>query len=127
VTFLTTWVKRPDANDYKKLCHVIKYLRGTPDLALTLEADNAHIILNGGLEADNANIIKWWVDASFAVHKDMHSHMGGTLSHGKGSLYAATMPQKINTKSLTEAELVAVGAMSCHDRNLGSLGSFTPE
>jgi hypothetical protein len=95
VAFLTTRVKRPDADDYKKLCRVIKYLRGTPNLPLTLEADDTHII-------------KWWVDASFAVHKDMRSHTGGTLSLGKGSLYSASTRQKINTKSSTEAELVAV-------------------
>ena len=93
VAFLTTWVNRPDVDDYKKLCHVIKYLQGTPDLALTLEADNAHVI-------------KWWIDTSFMVHKDMHSHTGRTLSLRKGSLYSALSCQKINTESSTEAELV---------------------
>jgi hypothetical protein len=95
VAFLTTRVKRPDTDDYKKLTRVIKYLRSTPNLALTLEADNTHII-------------KWWVDASFAVHKDMKSHTGGTLSLGKGSLYSTSTRQKLNTKSSTEAELVGV-------------------
>jgi hypothetical protein len=95
VAFLTTRVKRLDTDDYKKLTRVIKYLRSTPNLALTLEADNTHII-------------KWWVDASFAVHKDMKSHTGGTLSLGKGSLYSTSTRQKLNTKSSTEAELVGV-------------------
>jgi hypothetical protein len=95
VAFLTTRVKRPDTDDYKKLTRVIKYLRGTPNLALTLEADNTHII-------------KWWVDASFAIHKDMKSHTGGTLSLGKGSLYSTSTRQKLNTKSSTEAKLVGV-------------------
>jgi hypothetical protein len=95
VAFLTTRVKRPDKDDYKKLARVIKYLRGSPDLALTLEGDDAHVI-------------KWWVDASFAVHTDMKSHTGGTMSLGKGSVYSASTHQKINTKSSTEAELVGV-------------------
>ena len=42
----------PDTDDYKKLARVIRYLRGTVNMPLTLEADNL-------------NIIKWWVDASF--------------------------------------------------------------
>jgi hypothetical protein len=95
IAFLTTRVKGPDTDDYKKLHRVIKYLRGSPNLALTLEADNAHVI-------------KWWVDSSFAVHRDMRSHTGGTFSLGKGSPYSTSTRQKLNTKSSTEAELVAV-------------------
>jgi hypothetical protein len=60
------------------------------------------------LEGDGACIVKWWVDASFAVHTDMKSHTGGTLSLGKGSVYSASTQQKLNTKSSTEAELVGV-------------------
>jgi hypothetical protein len=95
VAFLTTRLKQADKDDYKKLGRVIKYLWGTPKLALTLEGDDARIV-------------KWWVDASFAVHPDMKSHTGGTLSLGKGSVYATSTRQKLNTKSSTEAELVGV-------------------
>jgi hypothetical protein len=96
VAFLTTRVKKPDKDDYKKLARVMKYLRSTPNLSLTLEDDNTHII-------------KWWVDASFAVHSDMKSHTGGgALSLGKGSVYLTSMHQKLNTKISTEAELVGV-------------------
>ena len=56
-------------------------------------------------------MIKWWVDASFAVHQDMRSHTGGTMSLGKGSIYSASVRQKLNTKSSTEAELVGVDDM----------------
>jgi hypothetical protein len=72
---------------------VIKYLRGTRDLKLTLEADNTHVV-------------KWWVDAAFAVHGDMRSQTGMTMSMGKGSIYASSLRQKLNTRSSTEAELV---------------------
>jgi len=47
-----------------------------------------------------------WVDAAFAVHNDMRSHTGATMSLGKGSVYSTSTKQKINTKSSTEAELV---------------------
>jgi len=95
VAFLTTRVKSPDRDDYKKLARVMKYLRATVDLSLILEADDL-------------NVVKWWVDGSFAVHPDMKSHTGATMSLGKGPLYSASTRQKLNTKSSTEAELVAV-------------------
>ena len=60
------------------------------------------------LEADNMSTITWWVDAAFGVHQDYKSHTGGTLSLGKGSIYSTSTKQKLNTKSSTEAELVAV-------------------
>jgi hypothetical protein len=74
---------------------VLKYLWGTPDLALTLEGNDTWIV-------------KWWVDALFAVHTNMKSHTGGTVSLGKGSIYSASTHQKLNTKSSTKAELVGV-------------------
>jgi hypothetical protein len=96
VAFLCTRVASPDTDDYKKLSRLIKYLRGTEDLPLRLEAE--------GL-----NVTKWWVDASYAVHPDMKSHTGGVMSMGKGAVYGTSTRQKINTKSSTEAELVGVG------------------
>jgi len=98
IAFLCTRVQHPDVDDQKKLDRVIRYLRHTKTLALTLEAENLEII-------------KWWVDASFAVHQDMRSHTGGTMSLGKGSIYSASVRQKLNTKSSTEAELVGVDDM----------------
>jgi hypothetical protein len=100
VGFLTTRVKNPDIDDWKKLIRLIKYLRGTNQYKLTLEGDDTHVI-------------KWWVDAAFAVHGDMRSQTGMTMSLGKGSVYASSVRQKLNTRSSTEAELVGVNdAMS---------------
>jgi KUP system potassium uptake protein len=73
----------------------VKYLRGTQQLSLTLEADDTHVV-------------KWWVDAAFAVHHDMRSQTGVTMTMGKGSVYASSLRQKLNTRSSTEAELVGV-------------------
>jgi hypothetical protein len=53
------------------------------------------------LSADNLNIIKWWVDASYAVHPDMQSHTGGTMSMGTSAVYYSSKRQKLNTKSST--------------------------
>ena len=95
VGFLTTRVRSPDDDDWKKLGRVIKYLRLNKHLPLTLRADDARVM-------------KWWIDASFAVHPDMKSHMGGNGSLGKGSFYTTSNRQKLNTKSSTEAELVGI-------------------
>ena len=91
VAFLCTGIQHPDVDDYKKLCRVMKYLRKTATMQLTLEADGT-------------NIIKWWVDASYAIHPDLKSHTGGVMSLGKGTIYGSTSPkQKLNTKSSPEA------------------------
>ena len=95
VAFLCTRVREPTSDDESKLTRVIRYLRGTKDLTLQLRANNL-------------NIVKLWVDGAFAVHEGMKSHTGGVMLLGKGSAYSASRKQKINTKSSTEAELVAI-------------------
>ena len=60
------------------------------------------------------SIVKWLIDASFGVHPDLKSHTGGVMYfHGaKGAVNAISRKQKLNTKSSTEAELVAVDDVS---------------
>jgi hypothetical protein len=53
-------------------------------------------------------MIRRWVDGSFAIHPDMKSHTGAVMSIGKGTQYASSKRQKLNTRSSTEAKLVAV-------------------
>ena len=60
------------------------------------------------LNSNTTNIIKWWIDAACAAHPNMRSHAGGCMSLGGGMTYNASMKQKLNVKSSTEAELVAV-------------------
>jgi KUP system potassium uptake protein len=56
--------------------------------------------------ADDLERMMTWVDASYAVHRDMKSHTGGVVSFGTGALMSKSSKQKLNTKSSTEAELV---------------------
>ena len=93
VSFLCTRVQGSTTHDWKKLERLVRYLRGTRDLALTLEADKGCVI-------------KWWVDSAFAVTKDMKSQSDGVMTLGKGALYSSSMRQRLNTRSSTEAELV---------------------
>jgi hypothetical protein len=101
VSFLCSRVKSPDQDDYRKLTRVVKYLRKSIDLPLTLECGNP---IN----------VEWWVDASYACHWNMRSQSGGLASLGKGAFYATSLKQKLNTRSSTEAELVAVHDMIPH-------------
>ena len=59
------------------------------------------------LEWENTNVIEWSADASFAVHPDCESHSGYAMTAEKGYLQAASKKQKLNTRSSTEAELIA--------------------
>ena len=93
--FLTTRVSNPDVDDWKKLSRIMNYLRDTNDLALRLSVDDI-------------GILRWWIDASFAVHRDFKSHTGASLSLGKGCPINMSSKQKINTRSSTEAELVGI-------------------
>ena len=52
--------------------------------------------------------MKWYIDASSSVHKDMRIHTCGFMTMGTGGAYVHSIKQKLNTKSSTEAKLVGV-------------------
>ena len=58
------------------------------------------------LKADNLQVVKWYVDASFAVHPDYRSQTGAVMTLGEDSVISMSKKQKLNTRSSTEAELV---------------------
>eukprot|EP00978_Attheya_sp_CCMP212_P020208 scaffold57559_cov54-Attheya_sp.AAC.1 len=60
------------------------------------------------LEADDSQTMHWHVDAAFAVHGDYKSHMGATMTLGKGTVTSISCKQKLNTRSSTESELVGI-------------------
>ena len=66
------------------------------------------------LRADDTRILSWFGDAAFAVHPNMKSHTGGSMTMGKGSIINISTKQKLNTKSSTEAELVGADDISSH-------------
>jgi len=111
VAFLTTQVTQPNEDDWKKLGRAISYLRSSQHLWLMLKVDE-------GMS------IKWWIDASFAVHPAMRSHTGVTMLLGKGSPISLSRKQKINTKSLTEEEVVGVPLVIAMDKELPTGAGF---
>ncbi len=95
VAYLCTRVQQPTSQDWMKLVKMMNFLKRTKEDCLTLRSDGSRII-------------KWSIDAAFAVHEDMKSHSGMTMTMGKGSVISMSKKQKLCTRSSTEAELVAV-------------------
>ena len=97
IAVLCTRVQNPRRNDWNKLVKLLRFLNGTRGKKLRITANNLAVI-------------KWYVDASFAVHPDYKSHTGATMifDGGLGSIMNLSRKQKLNTRSSTEAELVGV-------------------
>ena len=76
---------------------MFRYLKGTRKLCLRLGA--------GG----NIHVIKWYIDAAFAVHPDFKRHTGMVMQFvgGRGAVQSASRKQKLNSRSSTESEIVA--------------------
>lgn len=93
IASLTTRVRSPDVDNWRKLQQMIEYLRFTHDLPLILGADKS-------------GTLQWYVDASFAMHPNMRGQTGGGLTMGRGFPITVSTKQKLNTCSSTESELV---------------------
>ena len=57
---------------------------------------------------DEIRIIKRNVDASYATHNDCRGYIGAIMTLGGGAITSFSRKHRINTKSSTEAELIAV-------------------
>jgi hypothetical protein len=57
---------------------------------------------------ENSYVIKWHVDAAFAVHDDFKSQTGAVMPMGSGAIIAGSAKQKVNSRSSTEAELIGL-------------------
>ena len=98
VAVFCTRVKEPHKGDWLKLRRLMRYLNGTRTMTWKIRGDDL-------------KCIKWMVDAAFAVHPYFKSHTGATMSYGgdsRGAIQTISRKQKLNTRSSTEAELVAV-------------------
>jgi len=95
ISYLASRVREPDSNDMNKLIRVLNYLNSTKDLVLNLFADSV------------LNMIVY-IDAAYGVHNDMKSHSGICIGLGRGIIYSKSCRQKLNCKSSTVAEMIAV-------------------
>ncbi len=74
---------------------MLGYLKGKKYMKLTITVND----LSG---------VRWWVDASNRTHHDCKGHSGIMMSFGEGAAVSKSTKQGINTKSLTESELVTI-------------------
>ena len=81
---LSTRVQAPNHDDWRKLLDFLKCCNGTKNEVLTLSADDLHVL-------------KWMVDAAFAVHPDFRSHTGGHLSYGTGTIHSQSRKREYAT------------------------------
>jgi histone deacetylase 1/2 len=101
VGYLAKRVNDSTKMDMVKLERVLRYLNSTSELGLTLRP------------SDHLSIFSH-IDASYAVHHDMKSQTGVTITLGEGVTYAKSTTQQLNSKSSTEAELIALTDASGH-------------
>ena len=95
IAYLCTRVSKSDENDWNKLKRVLQFAKQT--------VDDKRVI-----GAKNLTELYTWVDAAYAVHHDMKSQTGGSMSFGDGMIHCKSSKQKLNTKSSTESELVGI-------------------
>ena len=88
-------VNEPDEDDWEKLKCALKYLNGKCKLSLTMMTDDI-------------GIIKWYVDASYAIHDECHGHTGDMMTLGHEAVISFSQTQKLNAKSSIESELIGV-------------------
>ena len=66
------------------------------------------------LNADELNIIHWWVEASYGVHDDPTGHTRATMYIGRGCVTSISKKHNINTTRSTQGETVGVYYASPH-------------
>ena len=95
VSFLCTRVVSPTQDDKEMLKRVLSYLRGTKNMKRIIGTNYL-------------NYLQPWIDASYAMCRDMRGHMGGVISMGNGVVIHNCGKQKLNTKSSMESEVKGV-------------------
>ena len=88
-------VKAPTTEDDKKLDRLICYLRATRDVPLRLGCTMPLRVTVS-------------IDAAFANREEMKSTSGMCVTLGVGHFISSSKVQKLNSKSSTEAEIIAV-------------------
>jgi hypothetical protein len=95
VCILAGRVQNPDEDDMQYLVRVFEYLNGSIDMGITYSPESLELV--------------YWIDASYNLHHDSRGHSGiaVTLGRNNAPIYTKSQKQKLNTRSSTEAELVA--------------------
>ena len=98
IYFLTSRVRKPDEDDWGKFLRCMKYLKGTKYTKLTLTVDTM-------------SVIKWWVDLYHHTHMYCRGNIAAMISLGNMAAVSYSGKHKLNTKILTESELIRADDM----------------
>ena len=100
VAFLTTRVSDPTIDDWKKLMRVLNYLKSTINELRVIGCDDlGHLFTR--------------VDAAYAVHHNMRSHMGGTMSFGTGVIHSKSLKWDASHACLCTRLLTTLDCYRC--------------
>ena len=83
-------MQKPAEDDWSKLKRVLRYLKGTKHMKLSLRVDSL-------------NTICWWVDAAYGVHIDLKGHTGMMMTLEQGVLMSFLRGQKLNVHNSTDS------------------------
>ena len=64
------------------------------------------------LNANDLNVVHWWVDASYGTHPDLKGHTGAMILIGEGCVTRISEKQKINTARSNIIYIVGVNKSS---------------
>jgi hypothetical protein len=108
-SILSRKVQNPTIIDKEHLFRALGYLKKTRKIPLKLEVGKGNISTTTGdrTPKDTVNL-DVFVDAAYAIHDDYKSQTGSTMRAGKGCFNSRSKKQKINAKSSTGAETIAV-------------------
>ena len=95
VYFLCTRVQCPTKEDWGEIRRVLNYLKATKN-------DKRIMVSDDLLKLEKL------VDEFRMVHEDLRENTGQCMYCGLGIVHSKASKQKLNTKSTTESELVAV-------------------
>ncbi len=101
IAFLTTSVRAPDVDDWRKLSCLMEHLR----------VDRLRPLIPS---ANGSGLLMWYVNPSFAVHPNMRSHTGGGLTMGRGFPIVSSTKKKLNTRSSIEWSSWCLGHDAYH-------------
>ncbi len=90
---MTTRVKAPDEDDWKKLLRVLGYLKGMTHFDLTISCDSL-------------DKLTWYIDGSYAIHDNMKGHSGAVLMIGDSAVLSRSNKQRLIQGALRKQNLV---------------------
>lgn len=94
VTYLATKCSSPTVTDYCNARWILRYLKGTRDKVIRYKASDM--------------TLRFYADASYLLHGDGKGHSGYLATIGGTMVMARSSKQKLQARSSTEAEIIAV-------------------